>query len=88
MTADHDRRPGWFGPKGQMMHVLRTLGADTDDKGHFLVRGTIASFMGDPSDNADVVIGGDAEYRRGGVWSSLPSAMNATSYGVRGITVI
>jgi hypothetical protein len=80
--------PGWFGTLGQVKHVLRTIRADQDADGAFIVRGTIATLLGGSSDSADCVVGPDAQYRRAGLWAGLAGAMNATSYGLHGVTVI
>jgi hypothetical protein len=79
---------GWFGIMSHVLHVLRVVGADTDEQGQFLVRGTIATFMGLAGENADVVVGPDAQYRYRDQWCGLASAMNATSYGLRNVGVI
>ena len=79
---------GWFGQLGHVKHVLRTVGADMDEEGNFLVRGTIGTLLGDSRESADCVVGADAQYSRSGQWCSLAHAMNGTSYGLRGVTVI
>jgi hypothetical protein len=78
---------GWFGRMGQVLHLLRTVGADTDEDGKFLIRGTVSSFMGLGGENADVVVGADAKFLRNGLECSLPLALRGTSYGMS-VTVI
>lgn len=95
--------PGWMGTQGHVFHVLRTLGATTDNEGRFVIRhGLVATFMGAGGENADCVVDSEAQYNvggtfvqfdshvdvQGGSWRGLAAAMNATSYGLRGVTVI
>jgi hypothetical protein len=75
---------GWFGPASQLHHTLGVLGADHDPDGTYVVAGTVAVGIG----GQEVVVGDDARYFVGGEPRGLASAMNATSYGTRGITVI
>ena len=75
---------GWIGTVDQVQHVLRTVGADVDENGAFIVGGQIALFMGA---GPDVVIGADAVYYRDGRQCSLAHAMAGTSYGVKVIVI-
>lgn len=79
---------GWFGQLGQLLHTLRVMRADTDEQGSFLVRGTIVRGMGQSGDNADMVVGADAQYMAAGTWHGLAAALNGTSYGLHDVTVI
>jgi hypothetical protein len=94
MDAQPNERPsvviggGWMGQLGQLKHVLRVMGADTDEAGNFLVDGTIATMLGLSGDADDVVVGADAVYVRNGQRCGLAVALNGTSYGLRGVTVI
>lgn len=82
---------GWFGNRSQLLHFLRTVGADTDDEGNFLIGGppeaAPVSFMGSSNPNTDVVIPGEAVYFKSGQASNLANGLGATSYGMS-ITVI
>ena len=75
---------GWSGDINQILSVLSVLGADQDEQGNYLVRGNIISFMGI---GPDCVVDDEAEYRKGGDWCNLVSAMGMPSYGVQ-VTVI
>ena len=78
---------GWFGVLRQLLWTLEVVGADRDEHGNFLVRGTIASFMGMTSENTDVVVGADAQYCKGDQWAGLAGLLNSTSYGLHNVTV-
>lgn len=75
---------GWLGPTDRMLHALRLAGADCDEEGRFLVRGTIADFLGAGD---EVAVGEDASYLCRGERCSLAGLLNSTSYGTR-VTVI
>lgn len=78
-----------MGRVGQLLHALRTFGADQDEDGNFIVSsGHISTFMGMQGEDADVVVSSEARYRKDGHWCSLAQALNSTSYGLRGVTVI
>jgi hypothetical protein len=68
-----------------VLHALRTVGADRDDDGNFLIDGAVASFLGL---GEEVCISDSAHYLVGGQPRSLAALMNSTSYGVRGVQVI
>jgi len=68
-----------------VLHALRTVGADRDGEGNFLIDGGVASFMGL---GEEVCISDGAHYLVGGQPRSLAALMNGTSYGVRGVHVI
>jgi|GEM_PF-4804648 hypothetical protein len=70
---------GWFGRKDHMIHALRTMGADTDEDGRYLVKGHVVSGLG----GEEMVIGNDAQYRMNGQWCGLVGLMNSTSYGIK-----
>jgi len=76
---------GWIGPSSQFKYVLQVMGADRDEKGNFIVAGSIFSFLGL---GEEIVVGDDAEYFVGGKPVNLAGALAATSYGVSGIRVI
>ena len=78
---------GWIGVMRELLHYLSVVGADRDDDGNFLVRGSICSFLGMGGENAEVVVGGDAEYFVGGAARNLAAGLRSTSYGV-GVRVI
>jgi hypothetical protein len=68
-----------------VLHALRTVGADRDEEGNFLIDGGVASFMGL---GEEVCVSDGAHYLVGGQPRSLAALMNSTSYGVRGVQVI
>jgi len=51
------------------------------------VRGRICSFLGLDGENAEVVVGGDAEYFVGGAARNLAAGLRSTSHGL-GVRVI
>jgi hypothetical protein len=61
----------------QLYNVLGCFGADKDEKGKFIVRGNITSFLGAGD---EFVIDATAEYRRQGQWCNLLQAVKVTSY--------
>lgn len=75
---------GWSGDINELLHVLRTLGADQDEQGKFIVSGGICLFMGI---GPDCVVDDEAKYMKGGEWYSMAAALGATSYGLK-VTVI
>ena len=75
---------GWSGTDSRLQHFLRTMGADRDERGRWLVAGTVALFMGV---GPDVVVGADARYFVGGRPHGLALDLRGTSYGM-GIVVI
>lgn len=80
---------GWMGTNGQLLHVLRTFRADTDDQGRFLIVGEMpATFLGIGGENSEVVVSDEVKCLIGGQEVSVAHLCNQTSYGVRNITVI
>jgi hypothetical protein len=77
--GQHD---GWIGVMRELLHYLSVVGADRDDAGNFLVRGSICSFLGLGGEDAEVVVGGDAEYFVGGAARNLAAGLRSTSYGL------
>ncbi len=75
--------PGWIGEVSHVLHVLRTVGADRDYAGNFLVyqNPPITGLTG------DMVIPADCEYSVGEKRANLACLLSSTSYGVA-ITVI
>jgi len=69
---------GWIGQREQLLYVLRTIGADRDLEGNFLVYGepVIAGLSG------DVVVPAESEYAVAGKRANLAALLSATSYGV------
>ena len=69
--------PGWLGNPEQLLHMLRTVGADTDPDGNFLIFGepVISGLDG------DVVVPAGAEYAVGGKRANLAALLADTSYG-------
>ena len=76
---------GWLGMTDHVLHALRTVGADSDGEGNFLIDGGVSSFMGL---GEEVCISDGAHYLVDGQPRSLAALMNSTSYGVRGVQVI
>ena len=74
---------GWIGDPEQLLHVLRTVGADRDGEGNFLVFGE-APITGL---DGDVVVPGGTEYAVGGKRQNLAALLRDTSYGTS-VTVI
>lgn len=76
--------PGWFGIQRQVLHFLRTVGADRDPTGNFLIGGTqvISGFMGlDEGENTEVVIPTETYYLSNGRQCNLAAGLRSTSYG-------
>lgn len=76
---------GWIGRTDQVLHFLRTVGADRDEGGAFVLRGPDggpSTFMGDTAPDADCVIPASVEYRAGGRWCNLAAGLLGTSYGL------
>jgi hypothetical protein len=63
--------------ENQLYNVLACFKADKDEKGKYIVRGNLTSFMGA---GEEFVIDATAEYRRDGQWCNLLQAVRATSY--------
>ena len=75
---------GWIGAQGQAMHFLRTMNADRDEEGRFLIAGKPpTTFLGMDGDNTDMVIPDETVYRKDGVWWGLASGLAGTSYGMQ-----
>lgn len=75
--------PGWIGDPEQLLHVLRTVQADRDREGNFLIFGEPV-FIGL---TGEAVVSAGAEYSVQGRWQNLAALLSATSYGVS-VTVI
>ena len=76
-------RMGWVGRADQVMHYLRTVGADRGEDGRFIIRGTgVATFMGSTDPGADVAVAGDVDYFVGGKPCNLAGGLRGTSYGL------
>lgn len=76
---------GWVGDIQNVLHALRTVGADTDaESGEFLLYGA-APAVG--LDGTEAVIPPECQYSIDGRRCSLSGLMASTSYGVR-VTVI
>lgn len=75
---------GWMGDASAMLNFLRVVGADQDEKGCFMVGGSISSFMGAGD---EYVVGEDAYYLAGGQQRPLAAGLRSTSQGI-GVTVI
>jgi hypothetical protein len=78
---------GWIGLTREVLQYLSVVGADRDEGGNFLVRGSICSFLGMTGEDAEVVVAGDAEYFVGGAAKNLAAGLRSTSYGM-GVCVI
>ncbi len=78
-------RQGWIGLQGQVLHYLRTVGADRDAEGRFLIgKGQVATFLGmDLGDATETVIDSDALYYHNGYPCGLAAGLHSTSYGVK-----
>lgn len=72
-------RLGWFGQPDQMLHYLRTVGADRDAEGQFLVAGMpVVLGLG----GLDVVVPTETVYFVGGQPCGLAAGLRGTSYGI------
>lgn len=82
---------GWIGRKDQVIHYLGTMNADRDAEGKFLLVGPEGrepvTFMGDKSDDADVVVPDEVCYLVAGHQCALAAGLGTTSYGMS-VTVI
>jgi hypothetical protein len=78
-------RLGWFGTPDQLLHFLRTVNADRDEDGQFLVAGEEGPMVG--LGGLDVVVPASTVYFTGGQAHGLASGLQGTSYGM-GIVVI
>lgn len=74
---------GWLGSVRELRHALDVVGADRDEDGSFVLSGDVATFLGDASPDAEVVVGADAHFYLAGESRSLAGLLGATSYGVR-----
>jgi hypothetical protein len=74
---------GWFGSPEQVEHVLKTLGADKDEEGRFLLYGE-APFVGL---DGDLVVSSKVLYSVSGKRQNLVAALRKTSYGLS-VTVL
>lgn len=77
---------GWSGQMNQVLHYLRTVGADRDEDGKFLIEGEVMSFLG-LGGNADVVIPAETYYFVNGQRKNLAAGLGTTSYGLRPIVI-
>lgn len=75
--------PGWLGNPEHVLFVLRTVGADRDEDGNFLIFGepVISGLDG------DVLVLSGAEYSVCGKRANLAALLADTSYGTS-VTVI
>lgn len=79
---------GWSGRNDQVLHYLRTVGADRDgegeDGGRFIIGGPkgVLSFMGMNDPHGDVVISFDTVYFKNGKECNLALGLGTTSYGL------
>jgi len=79
---------GWIGIQSQLMHTLDTFGVDRDENGKIKWYGTPPScFLGIGGDNAEVVVGDDAEVEINGQRRPVSGLLAQTSYGTN-VTVI
>ena len=73
---------------GEVLHYLRTVQADQDGEGRFLIAGSgVVSFLGVGGNKADVVIDGDSAFFVKGKSRGLAAGLRGTSYGT-GVHVI
>jgi len=79
---------GWSGTMSQVLHYLRTVGADCDEENKFIVEGEVVSFLGLGGENADVVVPPNARYFINGQPKALAAGLGTTSYGIRPIVII
>lgn len=75
---------GWFGNMSQVKHYLRTVNADRDKEGNFLITGMeVLSFMGiDEGDRTEVIVPSTCSYLSGGRECNLAAGLATTSYGM------
>jgi hypothetical protein len=78
---------GWIGMLSQVTYFLRVVRADKDEDGKFLVDGDVASFLGQPGENVEVVVPAGTCYFVGGQRCNLAAGLRSTSYDV-GVYVI
>jgi len=79
---------GWFGRRGQLEHYLRTVGADRDGEGRFIIRGVVSTFLGmDMGPSTEVVVPAEAQYFVNGQPQGLAVGLGRTSYGIRPIVI-
>lgn len=80
---DHN---GWIGTRSQVLYALSVVNADRDATGAYLLYGAPGqapvAFMGDASENAEVVIPSGCDYSVGGQKRSLAGLLASTSYGM------
>ena len=69
---------GWFGSPEQVQHVLRSVGADKDEDGRFLLGGEPV-FVGL---DGDLVVPAGTEYLVNGKRANLAALLGSTSYGL------
>lgn len=79
---------GWSGIMSQMLHYLRTVGADHDDDGRFLISGDVVTFLGMGGENAETVVGPETLYYIAGHAYGLAAGLGTTSYGSRPYVII
>lgn len=76
-------RMGWMGTKRALLQYLSGVGADTDGNGHFLIRGELpVAFLGEGSDDNDIVLTDNVECCIDGQWSNLAHGLNSAGQGV------
>ena len=76
---DGERR-GWFGTPDQLLHFLRTVGADRDENGDFMLAGDEGPAFG--LGHRDVVVPASTVYFEGGRPHGLAAGLSGTSYGM------
>lgn len=74
---------GWMG-KSELVYTLKSMGADLDDNGQIKLFGEppCVGFGGN-----EVMVPDGCEYEVNRQRRNVAHSMNATSYGLRGITV-
>lgn len=79
---------GWIGTNGQVLHFLRSVNADRDEDGRFIIAGGgVNTFLGMQGPDVDVVISGETVFFLQGKPVGLAGELRKTSYGV-GVVVI
>ena len=72
---------GWIGTTDNVLYVLRTIGADQDTDGKFLIYGKPpASFLGI---GEETLVSEETKYSVNGIKYSLSGLLNSTSYGLK-----
>ena len=83
---------GWIGSVGEVKDYLRSMNADRDPKGNFLLTGPEGSgpvnFMGATGDEAETVIRDEVCFSVDGNNLGLAAGLELTGRGLSGIRVI